>query len=137
MQRIKITTLVDITCSNVKRQNEGTTLEANQYRNWTTLLQSIGLRALISYDRNPIVEERQIKDYNFGSEYTGKRRVWTLEFTTERDDCWYDNEDPLYLLLEDLHNVPIIKNLNETINIDRTVFDLKSEKYKNTTVQLI
>jgi hypothetical protein len=137
MQRIKITTLIDITCSNVKRPNEGTALEANQYRNWTTLLQAIGLRALISYTRNPVVEERQIKDYNFGSAYTGKKRVWTLEFTTERDDCWYDNDDPLYLLLEDLHNVPIIKNLNETINIDRTVFDLKSKEYRNTTVQII
>lgn len=137
MQRIKITTLIDITCSNVKRPNEGTVLESNQYRNWTTLLQAIGLRALISYEHNPSIEERAIKDYGFGSDYTGKKRVWTFEFTTDQNDCWYDREDPLFLLLEDLHNVPIIKNLNETINIDKTIFDLKSNQYRNTTVQII
>ena len=137
MQRIRIHTLVDITCSNVKRPNEGTALESNQYRNWTTLLQAIGLRALITYDHNPMIEERAIKEFKFGSKYSGKERFWTFEFATERDDCWFDQEDPLYLLLEYLHNVTFIKNLNETINIDKTIFDLKSEQFRNTTVQII
>jgi len=137
MQRIRIHTLVDITCSNVKRPNEGTALEANQYRNWTTLLQAIGLRALISYEHNPVIEERNIKEFKFGTEYTGKKRMWTFEFTTDRDDCWFDQGESLYLLLEDLHNVPVIKNLNETINIDKTIFDLKSEQFRNTIVQIV
>jgi hypothetical protein len=38
-------------------------------------------------------------------------------------------------LLEDIHEVPIIKNLTETINIDRTIFDLKDSKAKNTIIK--
>jgi hypothetical protein len=84
-----------------------------------------------------MIEERAIKEFKFGSQYSGKERLWTFEFTTDRDDCWYDHDDALHLLLEDLHNVPIIKNLNETINIDKTIFDLKSEQFRNTTVQIV
>jgi len=137
MQRIKITTLIDITCSNVKRAGEGSALEANQHRNWTTLLQVIGLRALINFDDKPVVEERAIKDYGFGSKFKGKHRVWTFEFTTERDDCYYDQDDVLFLLKADLHNVPIIKDLNETINIDKTIFDVNSTETGNITVTLL
>jgi hypothetical protein len=137
MQRIRLTTLVDITCSNVKRPGQGDPVEANQYRNWTTLLQSIGLRALISFEHNPVAEERLIDDYGFGENYTGKKRVWTFEFTTERDDSYMQDNEPLALLTEDLHNVPIIKNLLETINIDTAVFDLKSFDNRNTTVKII
>jgi hypothetical protein len=137
MQRIRISTLIDITCSNVKRAGEGSTLETNQYRNWTTLLQSIGLRALISYEHTPQLEERLIDDFGFGSDYRGKRRIWHFEFTTERDDCYYDQGDALHLLIEDLHHVPIIKNLNETINIDTAIFDLKDQDRQNTIVKLI
>jgi hypothetical protein len=137
MQRIKMTTLIDITCTNAKRPGQGDSLEINQYRNWTTVLQAIGLRALITYEHNPTLEERNIKDYGFGTKHTGKHRVWTLEFTTDRDDCYLEQGDNLHLLREDLHNVPVVKNLLETINIDRAIFDLKSETNCNTTVQLI
>lgn len=137
MQRIKIQTLIDITCSGAKRPGQGDSLEINQYRNWTTILQAIGLRALISFEHNPQVEERSIKDFKFGKKYTGKHRVWTFEFTTERDDCYQEGEDKLYLLREDLHNVPLIGNLLETININTAVFDLKSEEFCNTTISLV
>jgi len=43
----------------------------------------------------------------------------------------------LFLLKEDLHNVPVVKNLQESINIVNAVFDLKSDKYKNTSVSIV
>ena len=137
MQRIRLTTLVDITCSNVKRPGQGEPLEQHQYRNWTTLLQAVGLRSNISFEHNPTVEEQSIESFKFGKKHTGEQRVWTFEFSTDQNDIYLDNGDPLALLFEDLHNVPIIKNLLETINIDRAVFDLKHPDNCNTTISLV
>lgn len=139
MQRIKIQTLIDVTCSKAKRPGQGDATEINQYRNYATLLQAIGLRTNISFDDPPVCETRKLNGHKFGSEYDGKEHaIWTFEFTTERDDVYNDgsNKDGLVLLKEDLHNVPVIKNLTETINTDKSVFDLKSAKYRNTIVSI-
>lgn len=139
MQRIKIQTLVDITCTKAKRPGQGDVTELNQYRNYTTLLQAIGLRTNINFDYEPQVTTETIRGKQFGSAYKNQEhRVWTFEFTTDRDDVYYGGEgDNLFLLKEDLHNVPVIKNLQESINITNNVFDVKSEKYQNTTISII
>ena len=137
MQRIKIQTLIDVTCSQAKRPGQGDPLEVNQYRNYTTLLQAIGLRTNIDFDNPPVCETKKINGHVFGSEYDGKEHaVWTFEFSTDRDDVYDDGTEKgkLVLLKEDLHNVPVIKNLTETINTDKSIFDLKSAKYRNTIV---
>lgn len=137
MQRIKIQTLIDVTCSSAKRPGQGDSTEINQYRNYTTLLQAIGLRANITFEEPPICSVQKLNGKKFGTEYDGKEHaVWTFEFTTDRDDVYDDGNDDLSLLKEDLHNVPVVKNLKETINTDKSVFDLKSVKYRNTFVSL-
>lgn len=139
MQRIKIQTLIDVTCSSAKRPGQGQPLEINQYRNYTTLLQAIGLRANVIFENPPKCTEQKLNGRKFGSEYDGKEhKVWTFEFTPEREDVYDDGTEKgrLALLNEDLHNVPVIKNLTETINTDKSVFDLKSAKYRNTIVSI-
>jgi hypothetical protein len=137
MQRIKIQTLIDITCSSAKRPGQGDQLEVNQYRNYTTFLQAVGLRANITFEDSPNVEIKKLNGRKFGSEYDGQEHaIWTFEFTPDRDDVYSDEDDVLALLKEDLHNVPVIKKLKETINTDKSVFDLKSAKYRNTIVSL-
>jgi hypothetical protein len=135
MGSIEITTLIDITNTNVTRANQGTLLEYDQYRNWTTLLQCIGLRCIISYDNNPISDIQDIKGLGFGSAYKGKHKIWNFVFRPDREGLFNDGNSPIGLLLEDLNNVPIIGKLTETINIDRSVFNTDDSIYKNTLIK--
>ena len=135
MDIIEIKTLIDITNTEVKRINQGSQLELDQYRNWTTLLQCIGMRAIINYDRNPSVDTIDISKLGFGSDYKGKHRVWTFQFRPDREDAFADSGDPTILLHRDMDKIPVIKNLTETINIDIAVFDLTDPKRINTLIQ--
>ena len=138
MSKILIETLIDVTCSTAKRPGQGDELAVNQYRNYATLLQAIGLRTNILFDQEPTSVKERLSGHKFGSAFSGKsHQIWTFEFTTDRSDVYYDQEDPLHLLKEDLHNVPVVKNLQESINIVNAVFDLKSDKYKNTSVSIV
>jgi hypothetical protein len=135
MDIIEIKTLVDITNTEVRRINQGTQLELDQFRNWTTLLQCIGMRAIISYDRNPTVETIDINGLGFGSRYKGRHQVWTFQFRPERDDAFADNGDPTILLYRDMDKIPVILNLTESINIDIAVFDLTDPERINSIIK--
>jgi len=134
METIEIRTLVDITNSGVTRNKPGSENEYNQYKNWTTLLQCIGLRAIIDYDTPPEVLTVDLKQENFGTKFKGKQNVWVFRFNTDRSGCYLKEDSDLGLLVDDLHNVPIIKNLNESINISKSVFDLLDNGYRNTVI---
>ena len=137
MEIIEIKTLVDVTKpENIIRLGQGTELEQNQYKNWITLQQCIGLRSIIEYDSLPKVEKIDIKGLGFGSKYKGQHSVWTFVFRPDRSFA-YDNGrgNVIGLLEEDLNLVPIIKNLSETINISKAVFDLTDPQYKNLSVK--
>jgi len=134
MQIIEIKTLIDITCTGVIRLSQGTQIEINQNRNFTTLKQCAELRSIISFDLKPIFQDQDINLIGFGSDYQGIQRVWTFKFMSDHTDVYSDEYDPLGKLREDVHNVPIIKNLSETINIQRAVFDCKTRSSKNTLI---
>ena len=137
MEVIEIKTLVDITNTEVRRINQGTQQELDQFRNWTTILQCIGLRAIINYDRNPTSEIFSVKDLGFGSEFTGKHRIWTFQFRPDRSDAFALDQDRIALLLNDLDMVPMILNLTETINTKQAVFSIFDKQYTNTVVKAI
>ena len=132
MEKIEIKSLIDITKPNVHRPGQGSTLEQNQYKNWTTFQQCIGLRSIISYDDIPTVEEIDVKGMGFGSKFKGKHRVWTFTFYPDRSAAYVDeNGNPIGILLNDLHQVPVIEKLTETINTTKAVFDLEDPQHKN------
>jgi hypothetical protein len=137
MEIIEIKTLVDITNTNVRRINQGTQQELDQYRNWTTLQQCIGLRVILNYDREPVVETVNVKGMGFGSEFKGEHRVWTFHFRPDRSDAFAVEDNPVGLLEQDFDQVPIILNLTETINTQRAVFDTSDLKLANTVVKAI
>jgi ferric iron reductase protein FhuF len=89
------------------------------------------------YDADPTSEIVDIKNLNFGSKHKGKHRVWTFKFTTDREDSYAEDGNRIKLLVDDLHQVPVIEKLTETINISKAVFDLQDPHWKNTTVELI
>ena len=135
MEVIEIKTLIDVTNTNIRRANQGTTLQHNQFRNWTTLLQCIGLRSIIEYDRDPTVEEININGLGFGTQYKGVHRVWTFYFRPDRTDAFSEHNNPVALLNHDLDKIPMITNLSETINVKQSVFELTDVSLKNTIVK--
>ena len=137
MQTLEIKTLIDITNTGVKRPNQGTIQELDQYKNWITLNQCIEMRGNISYDLEPYSDVVDLKNFGFGKEYKGQHRVWFWRFTPDRGNVFDSDDNPLGQLIADLDQIPVIKKLTETINIDRSVFDLSDINYKNTTVEIL
>jgi len=137
MEVIEIKTLIDITNTNVRRINQGTQQELDQFRNWTTLMQCIGMRAIIAYDHDPKSEIVDIDQLGFGSNFKGKHRVWTFQFRPDRADAFADHNDPILLLKHDLDKIPVILNLTETINTNVAVFDSTDTSVANTVIQAL
>ena len=137
MEIITIKTLVDITKPNVHRPGQGTTLEQHQYKNWITLQQCIGLRSIITFNHFPTVEKIDVKGLGFGSKFKGEHQVWTFVFSPDRTHAYDDDAGNLVgLLINDLHQVPVIENLTETINMSMATFDLTDSQYKNMIVSV-
>jgi hypothetical protein len=137
MQTIEIQTLVDITDTRVARPNQGTPLQHDQYRNFTTLRQCVEIRSIISYDASPTVETVDVKDLGFGSQYKGKHKVWTFRFYPDRSGAYFEGQSEVGALLDDVNGVPVIQKLTETINMDTAMFELKNAATKNTIVKAI
>ena len=135
MDIIEIKTLIDITNTKVNRPNQGTQLEVDQQRNFVTLNQCVELRSVVFYNNKPSCETVDVKDLGFGSVYKGKHKIWTFIFNPDREGVYRDDSgNEIGFLLEDVHGVPVIKNLTETVNIDKAIFDLKDSKFKNTII---
>jgi len=138
MDIIEIQTLVDITNTRVTRPNQGSQLELDQNRNFITMMQCAEIRSIVSYEAKPNVEKIDIKGMGFGSSFKGKQNVWTFKFIPDRESVYMDdNGNPAGLLISDLDGVPIIKNLTETVNIDKAIFDLSDSQFKNTIIKAL
>jgi 3-deoxy-D-manno-octulosonate 8-phosphate phosphatase KdsC-like HAD superfamily phosphatase len=137
MQTIEIQTLVDITDTKVARPNQGTPLQHDQYRNFTTLRQCVEIRSIISYDASPTVETKDLKDLGFGSNFKGKHKVWTFRFYPDRSGAYIEGNNEVGTLLDDVNGVPVIQKLTETINMDTAMFELKNAATKNTIIKAI
>jgi hypothetical protein len=135
MEYIQIKTLIDITKTDIRRPNQGNQLEFDQHKNFTTLLQCLEIKSIVHFNNPPNVEKVDIKNLGFGILYKGKHRVWTFKFTPDRPLVYQDDVNEIGLLLNDLHQVPIIKNLSETINIDTAIFNLHDSQFKNTVIE--
>jgi hypothetical protein len=58
----------------------------------------------------------------------GKANHWVFEFTTERDDIFLKDNNPVGHLIDDLNGVPVIPNLTNSQDIDPPVFITKGKK---------
>ena len=137
MQTIEIKTLIDITETKVVRPNQGTPKEHDQHRNFVTLKQCVEIRSNITYDFIPTMEVVDVKDMGFGSQYKGKHAVWTFRFRPDLTGVYSDGRNEIGCLLEDVHGVPVIEKLTETINIEKAIFDIIDSLSKNTLIKAI
>jgi hypothetical protein len=121
MATYRIVTLVDITRTQPSRPDTDK-LKLAQQANFNSLCQAIGLRANFGYQNDPTHNTGSLP-YQLG----GKTDHWVWEFETERPEIFLDNGDPVALLKQDLHGVPVINGLNNTADIDPAVFQTQGK----------
>jgi hypothetical protein len=121
MQRFRVTTLIDITKTNCYRDKTDKKMY-NQQQNYQTVLQTASLRVNIQEESEP---EKDIVSVGnmFGGKYKGKQSVWYWTFSTEfTDGLSVDN------LVEDYSFVPVSLGLDETVEVDKKVFQTFGEE---------
>jgi len=110
----KAYTLVDVTQTNARRHDAPKLV--NQQANFNTFYNTIGLRTNAT-EFEITVEEVSIAKLGFGNNYKGKQKVWTIEFYVEAE-----GSTTVDLLDSDFDLVPIITNLDETVDLDKGLF---------------
>jgi|TARA_A200000159_G_C7286229_1_gene323694 hypothetical protein len=121
---VTVLTLIDITQTNARR-GFGDKLEQNQQQNFNTFQQVSSLR-LNPYNFTSSFEAISIDNLGFGDKYKGKQKVW--KFTFNHDVAYGLDEQ---MLQEDFELIPIISDLNETIDINKSVIRTTDPYEKN------
>jgi hypothetical protein len=115
-------TLVDITETGERRGPDR--LAIGQQANYDTLIQVIGLRV------NPTPKgvkkhEGALSKLGFGTDFKGKHTYWEFRFEIEY------GATEIEMLEDDFDLVPIITGLNETAEINISVFKTKDSVQRN------
>jgi hypothetical protein len=121
MARYQIITLVDITRTNPHR-SEVDKKKISQQANFNSLLQAIGMRANASWAIDPKMHTGALPD-----DIDGKANHWIWVFDVERDDVFLEGDDPVALLVNDLHGVPIIDGLDNSVELSPAAFQTKGK----------
>jgi len=116
MPRYQIITLVDITRSQAHR-SETDRIKVGQQANFNSLIQAIGIRSNPTWTKDPTLNTGRLPE-----PHTGKCHHWIWDFDIEQEQIYLKGSDPVGLLLEDLHNIPIVPNLLNTADIHPAVF---------------
>ena len=130
MPRYEITTLVDITRTHAVK-TEPDQLKILQQNNFNSLRQAIELRSIVNWVNDPKRQEGRLPQG-----FDGKAAYWTWIFDVEREDLFLSGNDPVALLKDDLHGVPIVTGLTETVEIKPAAFQTKGDAV-NTIVKII
>jgi hypothetical protein len=121
MPRYQIITLVDITQTNPSRSETDQHL-LSQQANFNSLVQAIGLRANVVWISSP-----KEKNGALPKGLDGKAVHWTWTFDVERDDVFLKDDNPVGLLIDDLNGVPIIPDLNSSVELNPACFISKGD----------
>jgi len=130
MPRYRIITLVDITRTNVFKE-EVDEHQTKQQANFDSLRQAIELRSNVYWNQDPLPLEGALPE-----PFDGRAAYWTWEFETEREDLFLRDSDPVALLKDDLHGVPVISGLDETVDLYPPAFKTRGNDW-NTSVTII
>ena len=121
---------MDITRSRPSR-TESDRIKIGQQANFNSLLQAIGLRSNIEWDSDPVECSGRLPE-----DIEGKAVHWMWEFSSERDQVFQKDLDPVGLLLDDLHGIPVVTGLNNSAELIPPTFQTKGNN-QNTWVYLI
>lgn len=121
--KVILTTLVDITETKARRGDDK--FKLSQQANYMTMIQTAGLRI----NPNPILlkdNTSNLDKLGFGTAFKGKQRYWIFKFDFETQAGLNKQ-----LLENDFDLVPIISELNETVNFKNNVFRTIDKQQKN------
>jgi hypothetical protein len=130
MPRYRLTTLIDITRTDAGKTNPDE-LKVKQQQNFNSLRQAIELRANVQWSRDPVASDGRLPDH-----IDGKAKHWIWEFEVERDELFLEDGDPVALLKKDLHGVPIIADLTNTVDLSPPAIQTKNGN-TNTWIEII
>lgn len=130
MARYKIITLIDITVSRPSR-SETDRIKLGQQANFNSLIQAIGLRSNVTWIKDPEKLTGRLPD-----DIDGKAVHWIWEFDAEREDVFLKGTDPVGLLKDDLHGVPVVDRLENSVEIAPSAFQTKNGS-QNTWLSII
>ena len=88
-----------------------------QQANFNSLVQAIGLRSNVEWQRDPIKHTGRLP-----APASGKATHWIWDFDAEREDIFLNQGDAVALLVDDLDGVPIVDRLNNTVELMPAVF---------------
>jgi hypothetical protein len=117
----KLYTLVDITHTGQHKSEPGREADRWREQNFQTVLQTLGIRANVTYNQGPEMIEVRGRVVGFDTDMI--LRVWRFDFYTERDSLFEVNGDPVAGLIEDFRLVPYISGLNEDMTQQYAVFN--------------
>ena len=126
MIRVQCLSLIDVS-----------TVTSEQKSNFNTLKQTIELRSQIVISAGPKkMQNQDMAIYEFGSDHTGNtddsttgtQTVWKLEFEYEQTGVLGEKFE---YLLEDLNNIPIVYELEDTAIFKQSTFITHDSKQKN------
>jgi hypothetical protein len=117
----KLYTLVDITHTGQTRSDPGREALRWKEQNFQTVLQTLGIRANVTYTQSPVVIETKGSMVGFDTEEP--IRVWRFDFVTDRDMLYEHDGDPVAYLTQDFHLVPYISGLDELMDQQYAVFN--------------
>jgi len=117
----KLYTLVDITRTKQYRSEPGKEHLRWKEQNFNTVLQTLGIRANVTFDLSPSMVE--VAGRLIGFDTDDIIRVWRFDFSTDRDDLYENNGDPVGFLKEDFTLVPYISGLDEAMEQKYAVFN--------------
>lgn len=116
----RLYTLVDITNTGQYRNEPGRELARHQQQNFATILQTIGMRANLSYLTSPKLKIDNPS--NYGLDGNDLANIWIFDWSVDKEDLFLHNENPVGRLIEDFNVVPYISGLTETMKYDPAIF---------------
>lgn len=113
-------TTVDITRTKQYRSEPGREELRWKEQNFQSVIQTLGLRANINFDKDP--ELIEIAGHIVGFNTRDIIHAWRFDFSTERDFLYEKEGDPVGWLLDDFEMVPYISGLDESMEQNFDVF---------------
>jgi hypothetical protein len=113
-------TTVDITRTGQYRHEPGKETARWKEQNFQTVIQTLGIRANIMFDVNPVMIT--VRGKLVGFETNEIINIWQFDFSTEREQLYEYNNNPIGFLIEDFDAVPYIAGLDESMEQNFDVF---------------
>ena len=125
--RFRALSLLDITKTGVSRNKLADDQKrVAQFANYMTVENCLQLRTNIKILTVPKGRKMDISNYKFGDNYRGEQMVWEFIFEPETPEAIN-----VKTLNEDFNLIPMLTQLDETINISNGVYITDDEDHTN------